>query len=418
MRKCIVIFILMAGVSAMLAPRCSACIVLGDTALAPEIHIVGLDSGATVIQGTANNVCRDSVWVVLWALTNHWYVQPLCTDPFDSVDANGNWSNWTHGWTRIVALLVNRTTYVVPASCQHWDHPSMDPGVLAWDGGVPEPTLSFRGYTWIKKHGGQRDPGNNFWSDYGVWVDQDGLHLRTSYADGHWYCAEVLLDHSLGYGTYTYQLTSRVDSLDDNTIFAGFTYESDTQEIDIEFSRALMPPPNNAQYVVQPWDNPGNLHRFIMPPVVFSSHRFIWTVDTIWFVSWEGLDASPDSTNLIESWTYTGDDIPPPGNERMRFNLWLHNGQPPQYGDEVVVRSFQHEPIHALPVTDLTVYLTGDDILLNWTMTDAEEYHIYDSSDPETFGGAPVIVTAPPYLFVGHAAAFEKRFYRVIAVKN
>jgi len=57
-------------------------------------------------------------------------------------------------------------------------------------------------------------------------------------------------------------------------------------------------------------------------------------------------------------------------------------------------------------------------VILRWTATDADEYYIYDSDDPENFVGMPVIVTAPPYTFVGHAATFEKRFYRVTSVKN
>jgi hypothetical protein len=72
----------------------------------------------------------------------------------------------------------------------------------------------------------------------------------------------------------------------------------------------------------------------------------------------------------------------------------------------------------AEPVTDLTVIRSGDDVILNWTATNADEYHIYDSDDPENFNGAPTVVTAPPYTFAGHAASMEVRFYRVISVKN
>lgn len=70
------------------------------------------------------------------------------------------------------------------------------------------------------------------------------------------------------------------------------------------------------------------------------------------------------------------------------------------------------------PVTDLTVQRSGDDITLNWTLTDADEYHIYSSDDPETFEGIPVVVAAPPYILTGDAASFEKRFYRVHSVRH
>ncbi|MFH1010937.1 MAG: C25 family cysteine peptidase [bacterium] len=70
------------------------------------------------------------------------------------------------------------------------------------------------------------------------------------------------------------------------------------------------------------------------------------------------------------------------------------------------------------PVADLTVVRSGDDVILRWTPTNADEYHIYDSDDPENFVEPPVIVTAPPYTCTGHAATFEKRFYRVVSVRN
>lgn len=70
-------------------------------------------------------------------------------------------------------------------------------------------------------------------------------------------------------------------------------------------------------------------------------------------------------------------------------------------------------------VTDLTVRLSGYDVVLDWTPTDADEYHIYSSDDPQDFEGAPADSTlAPPFTFVGDAASFEKRFYRVTSVKN
>jgi len=49
---------------------------------------------------------------------------------------------------------------------------------------------------------------------------------------------------------------------------------------------------------------------------------------------------------LINQWDYQGLDVPPPGAERMRFNLWLFGGGAPDggQGDEVVVESFSFRP--------------------------------------------------------------------------
>jgi hypothetical protein len=69
-------------------------------------------------------------------------------------------------------------------------------------------------------------------------------------------------------------------------------------------------------------------------------------------------------------------------------------------------------------VTDLTVMLSGNDLVLNWTPTNADEYHVYASDDPIIFGETFEVVTEPPYTIVGAAATFEQRFYQVIPVKN
>jgi hypothetical protein len=111
--------------------------------------------------------------------------------------------------------------------------------------------------------------------------------------------------------------------------------------LDIEFSRVLADP-HNAQYVVQPFYHPGNLVRFEMPPVQESTHRIIWSSNSIRYESWRGHGGEPEADSLIFSWIYAGSDIPPPGGERMRFNLWLFDGQPPTsgLGDQFVVRRF------------------------------------------------------------------------------
>jgi hypothetical protein len=49
--------------------------------------------------------------------------------------------------------------------------------------------------------------------------------------------------------------------------------------------------------------------------------------------------------DVIHEWDYRGPDIPPPGGERMRFNLWLFRGSAPDsgQGDAVVVDSFSFQ---------------------------------------------------------------------------
>ncbi|MEE8289111.1 MAG: hypothetical protein V3R25_06835, partial [Nitrosomonadaceae bacterium] len=318
-----------------------------DLNLAPEIQILGLQPGDRTVRGNANNINAEVTWVVLWAKTDIWYVQPLNAQPYTEICEDGSWENWTHPWNRIVALLVDST--YVPGSTRR-EHPSSDPGVLAWDeypSSESERIIDFSGYRWKVKCGNLTGPGPNYFSDAesNVWIGADGLHLKKEYRDDRWYCAEVFAERSLGYGEYTFQLVSRVDSLDFHTVFAGFIYESDSREVDIEFSRVLAQP-NNAQYVVQPYHHSGNIMRYMMPAVTFSTHRFVWHSDSIEFTSWKGLEEEPDFNSNIQSWTYTGSDIPPPGVERMRFNLWLFEGSPPEsgQGDEVIIKSFHYRP--------------------------------------------------------------------------
>lgn len=322
--------------------------VVGSMAEQPVVVISSAEPDA--ISGRANHVDGRRHRIVLWAKTDKWYVQPLTSDPYTDICSDGSWSNWTHSWNRIVALVVDDT---YDPGATRVDHPSLDPGVLAWDE-APDRSIDrmvdFSDHRWRVKRAEQTraGPGPNYFSDdaENVWVNASGLHLRITKRDGKWFCTEIVLDRSLGHGAYTFQLASRIDNLNPQMVLAGFTYETTDREIDIEFSHALANP-ENAQFVVQPWDRVENRQRFLMPSDTLTTHRFEWSDTSILFTSWKRHgDFPPDPADVIETWTYTGDDIPPPGGERMRFNLWLFDGQDPAggVGHEVVVRSFEYTP--------------------------------------------------------------------------
>lgn len=311
------------------------------------ISIVDLQPNDDIVSGTAYVSDTSKIKVVLWAKTDRWYVQPTTAEPFTIIQGDGTWSNSTYPWDRMVALLVDLS--YVPGATRDY-HPSIDPGVICWDE-YPEKSLNYvnwSGYRWLIKTGNLVDPGPNYFSDdaANVLVDEDErLRLKIDFRENKWYCAEVVLDHSLGYGLYTFKLDSRVDNLDYNTIFAGFIYETINEEFDIEFSQRLADP-FNAQYVAQPWYIPGNIEFFDMPASTQTSHSFEWRPDGIVCNSWNGHDDSPTPTTLIHTWTYTGDDIPIPGGERMIFNLYLFGGEAPiqGIGDEVNITSFEYTP--------------------------------------------------------------------------
>jgi len=206
-------------------------------------------------------------------------------------------------------------------------------------------TVSFAGYSWnVKSAADVLGPGPNLFSDsaQNVWVDAAGqLHLRITYRDGRWQCAEVILDRSLGYGTYTFRIATPIGDLDPNITLGLFTWDdnpaSHHREIDIEFARwgnAL--DPTNAQFVVQPSDQAGNLMRFAQPLAAPSVHSFTWRAKSVTF-------ASTDATGqAIAGWRYAGRNVPRAGQERTHLNLWLDKGAPPVNGaeQEVVVSSF------------------------------------------------------------------------------
>ena len=308
------------------------------------ISILGLSPGNTVVSGIVDVSDPDRYRVVLWARTNIWYVQPTTAEPFTIIQSDRTWSNFTNPWDRIVALLVD-STYVPNATREC--HPASDPGVVGWDEypeKAPDRLIEWSGYSWRVKRGELVGPGPNYFSDdtANVWIDSTGrLHLVVDYRDARWYCAEVILNQSLGYGRYTFRLDSRVDSLDYNTILGSFIYETIDREFDIEFSRRLADP-SNAQYVVQPWYAPGNIDFYDMPTDTQTTHMFEWRPDRIVFRSWRGHADTATAATLIHEWTYTGTDIPPPGYENMRFNLHLFGGDPPieGIGDEIIVTSF------------------------------------------------------------------------------
>lgn len=199
--------------------------------------------------------------------------------------------------------------------------------------------IKFSGYEWqVKSSEGKLSPGPNFFdpSSDSVFVDAKGhLHLKVRKAEKGWTCSEVVLNKSLGYGTYPFTLASPPSALDDNLILGLFVYEDDTKEIDIELAKWGDSSAPNAQFVVQPYDRAGNMKRFSLPPdEKGTTASFNWQKDSISF--------SAKAGSFSETWGYSGRDIPTPNMERSIINLWLMKGENPKVEKEfeVVVKQF------------------------------------------------------------------------------
>ncbi|WP_117882268.1 glycoside hydrolase family 16 protein [Aureibaculum luteum] len=195
--------------------------------------------------------------------------------------------------------------------------------------------ITFSGYEWVVRttKDDKQGPGPNFFSDSeeNVWVDNDGkLHLKVVQRDGIWYCAGITLRQTQGHKKYVFYLSSRVDQLDENVVAGLFTYKNDEEEIDIEFSRWSDTENQNSQFAIQPSYVAGNKTRYDMNlDSNLTTHFFDWQADKIDFGSYEGHTLEPETNAIINTWTYTGEAIPPLNDERLKINLWLFRGNGP-----------------------------------------------------------------------------------------
>jgi hypothetical protein len=210
--------------------------------------------------------------------------------------------------------------------------------------------LQFSGYTWLVESSNDlsEGPGTNLFSDSNenVWFDSNGrLHLKITQRNNKWYCSKLSLLSSPGYGKYIFYLDSRVDQLDMNVVGGLFSYKSDIEEIDVEFSKWGLAGSNNAQFSVQPAQLASNKKAYnILLSSSQSTHWFNWQKDRIDFASIQGHSSTlPASDNIIQQWSYSGPNIPPLSIENIKINLWLYQGKPPSnlQEAEMVISGFE-----------------------------------------------------------------------------
>lgn len=208
--------------------------------------------------------------------------------------------------------------------------------------------LYFSGYSWLvgTSANATQGPGPNYFSDSGenVWLDTNGkLHLKITNINNRWNCAKVSLMQSFGHGRYLFLIDSRIDNLDKNVVAGLFTYASDTQEIDIEFSKWGVEGGTNSQFTVQPASVAGNKKAFLYSQTdALSTHWFNWQSGQIDFASFAGHSTVlPATSKIAQQWSYTGASIPPDTNETVNLNLWLYKGVPPSNNQpaEIVISS-------------------------------------------------------------------------------
>jgi hypothetical protein len=312
------------------------------------------------ISGTVQNVDPTSHKILVYIYVSGWWNKPTFANPLTDINADGTWNTYvTTGGNDTMATKF--AAFVVPAGYVPplLSGPSALPAELytfPYDiqtRDCPLRQITFSGYTWyVKASVGPTGPGSNFFTDNtnDVFVDSQGyLHLNIVYRDNRWWCSEVINSLNLGYGTYVFKVASPLVGLDPSVVLGLFTWDDTSalyahREIDIEFSTWNIAGNQNSQYVVQPYDISGNIYRFDTTYVGITTQGFIWQPTSIFFQSLEGDAVFPSSTNIINSWSYTGGSIPIPGNENTRINLWLNNATAPAGPLEIIIQSFQFIP--------------------------------------------------------------------------
>ena len=217
--------------------------------------------------------------------------------------------------------------------------------------------IQFGGYNWTVKNSNNNKagPGGNYWSnsEENILLDESGsLHMKITYKDGKWYCAEIYSNEYYGLGTYSFNVEGRPDLFDQNIVLGLFIYRDDDHEYDIELSTWGQSPANidNAWFTVHPRPTAKvDSHSFRLSSIEECNtiHKIIWQEDqVIQFASYRE-HLTHDNILLeedIKAWNYVdGRNYFRPENERVHMNLWLFNGNPPIDTKEVeiVIKSVQ-----------------------------------------------------------------------------
>ena len=228
------------------------------------------------IAGRVRNA-RPGQQVVIYAHSGTWWVQPWPDHALIPIQADSTFSTETHLGFEYAALLVDPEYHPLPTL----DLVPTQGGpvtlvTIVKGSGTPQfaPTgsLKFSGYDWdVRTIASDKGGMNNLYDAENASTDSSGaLHLQIKKKSGRWSCAEIFLKRSLGYGTYVVTVRD-ISHLEPAAVFSMFTFdefnaEQHYREMDIEISRwGDAWSKNNAQYVVQPFYNPGNLFAFAAP---------------------------------------------------------------------------------------------------------------------------------------------------------
>jgi hypothetical protein len=292
--------------------------------------------------------------IVIYAHSGPWWVQPWPEHPFIPIQADSTWSTETHLGFEYAALLVEPDYHPLPTM----DVAPTQGGPIALvtivkGVGAPQlaPTgsLKFSGYDWgVRMVASDKGGTNNLYDPENAWTDASGaLHMQIKKKSGSWSCAEMFLNRSLGYGTYS--VTVRDTShLEPAAAFSMFTFDDSASEqhfheMDVEVhGRGDAANKNNAQYAIQPFYSPGNLFPFAAPSGALT-HVLLWEPGRATFRTFRGR-SSGAGAQLVSEHEFTGIPGPPEAKLRLIFFVVASDKNPMQKPSEVVVEKFEYLP--------------------------------------------------------------------------
>jgi len=305
------------------------------------------------IAGRVKNA-RPGQQIVIYAHSGQWWVQPWAERAFIPIKADSTWSIETHLGFEYAALLVDpdyhpqNTLDVAPTQGGAVALVRIVPGT-----GTPQlapvGSLKFSGYDWsVRTIESDKGGLSNLYDPENAWTDADGaLHMRIAKKSGRWSCAEIFLNRSLGYGTYSATVRD-TSQLEPAAVFSMFTFDDSTsdqhfREMDTEIAGRDALNKNNAQYEIQPLYIPGNLFTYSTPPgaLTFVLH---WESGHATFKTLRGRSAGAGA-QLVSEHKFTS-GVPAPGKAmpRLIFFVAARDRYPMQKPSEVVVEKFEYLP--------------------------------------------------------------------------
>ena len=287
--------------------------------------------------------------VVIYAHSGVWWVQPFTNNPFTKIQADSTWKNTTHLGIEYAALLVN-PGFSPPPKLQ--SIPPVGGGVAAIAvsspgaaKAVPVKVIQFSGYDWsVRTASSDRGGALRLYDADNAWVDAKGfLHLKMERRNEEWHCAEVIMNRSLGYGTYRF-VVEDVSHMSVAAVMGMYTFDEfgvdeNRNELDVELGHWGNPDRENSEYVVQPYYVPENEVRFNAPPGTLT-YSFRWQPDSAAFRTTRGAAGSPLSDHTFTS------GIPRASGQTVHMDLYDYHYSKNSVHEpaEVVIEKFEYLP--------------------------------------------------------------------------